>query len=299
MYLLLIVLLVIINGVLFYTNMQTKGEKEELEAERQELLIQKASYEDKIDSLKTELYSEIGLNAELDSIINKKIKELDSLKIAFNKRLASKDYEISKLKQELDKKVQEIEQKTRQYTAEINEWKEKYEALEAENEELSEELEGKERNIQDLEKKIEKGAVLTATEILPKGIQYKGGGDREKETDKAKRVDKLQVCFKLAENRIAKPGYRDILVKITSPQGTTLSMESLGSGTFKLAETGEASLYTTKLTIEYDPSEPDQQYCAEWEQEMEYVEGVYNFEIYQDGFMIGKQDLELQKGGLF
>lgn len=298
LYLLLIVLLVIINGVLFYTNMQTKGEKEELEEERQELLIQKADYELKIDSLKIELYSEMGMNAELDSIINQKIKELDSLKIAFNKRLSSKDYEIGKLKQELNNKIAEIEQKTRQYTAEIKDWKEKYEELAEENVELSEELEGKQQDIQDLEKKIEKGAVLTATEILPKGIQYKGG-DREKETDKAKRVDKLQVCFKLAENRIAKPGYRDILIKITSPEGTTLSMETLGSGTFKLAETGEASLYTTKVTIEYDPSKPDQQYCAEWEQEMEYLPGLYNFEIYQDGFMIGKQELELSKGGLF
>lgn len=298
LYLLLIVLLVIINGVLFYTNMQTKGENEALETERQELREQQVAYERKVDSLKLELMSEIGLNAELDSIINHKIRELDSLKISFSKRIANKDYEIGRLKQELSQKIAEIERKTQQYTNEIEDWKTKYEELAAENEELSEELVNKDEDIRELENKIEQGAVLTATEINPVGIQYKGK-NREKETDRAKRVDKLKVCFQLAENRIATPGYRDILIKITSPEGTTLSMESLGSGTFKLTETGESSLYTTKLSIEYDPSEPEQQYCAEWEQELEYQPGIYNFELYQDGFLIGEKELELEKGGLF
>lgn len=299
LYLLLIVLLIIVNGVLFYTNMQTKGENESLAQERQELLLQKANFEQMIDSLKIDLYNEKGITAELDSIISVKVRELDSLKVAFNKQLSGKNYQIGQLKRELDEKIEEIKQKTIQYTAEINEWKEKYAALEAENKELFDVLEGKQQDINSLEKKLEQGAVLTATSLTATGIQYKGSGNREKETDKAKRTEKLRLCFKLAENRIAKPGYRDLLIKITSPEGTTLSMESLGSGTFRLAETGEASLYTLKMSIEYDPSEPDQLYCAEWEQDIEYAPGTYNFQVYQDGFLIGKQELLLDKGGLF
>lgn len=298
LYLALIILLVIINGVLFYTNMQTREENKVLSNERQELLVQKATYERQIDSLKIALKAELGLNAELDSIINLKIQELDSLKIAFNKQLSSKDYAISRLKKDLAEKVAELKQRTREYTAEVADLKAQYAALEQENENLSETVTTQTNAIEALEDKVQKGSVLSAIEIVGTGYKIRNNG-KEKETDNAKKVDKLRICYQLAENRIAEPGYRDILVKITSPEGSTLSVESLGSGTFQLAETGETSLYTAKMTIEYDPGDPDKKYCLDWEQEGEYEEGTYTVELYQKGFLIGTSTLVLDDGGLF
>ncbi len=297
-YLLLIAILLVVNGVLFFTNMKTNEESEVLTAERNELLEQKADYERMVDSLKTELSASMGINEELDSIISIKVRELDSLKVVFSQRVSARDVEIGRMKQQLAQLIAELEQKTEDYTAEIEELKRQYAALEAENEVLTSEVQNKNQTISTLESQIARGAVLTALNVSANGIQFRGE-TREKVTDRAKRTDKLRVCFNLAENRIARPGYRDIYLKITSPEGTTLSMESMGSGTFQLAETGETSLFTTKLTINYDPSDPGKEFCSEWYQDNEFMDGIYTVELYQNGYLIGTNTLELKKGGLF
>ena len=297
-YLVLIGILLVVNAILFYTNLQTRSDKEVVEAERSELLIQTATYERKVDSLKGELTASLGINAELDSIIYVKVRELDSLKHTFGRRIAARDTEIGKLKRELDEKIKEIERKTRQYTEDINDWKRRYTELETEKEALVEEVAVKVDEIRTLETTVEKGAILTATEIRAAGIQTRGE-TKEKETDRAKRSDFLRVCFKLAENRIAKVGYKEVFIKISGPDGTTLAVQALGSGTFHLTETGESSLYTKKITVDYDPGTPDKTYCVDWQQDNEFPPGTYNVELFQSGFLIGKTSLELRKGGIF
>lgn len=269
-----------------------------MEAERGELLIQTASYERKVDSLKEELTASLGMNAELDSIIYVKVRELDSLKHTFGRRIAARDTEIGKLKRELDDKIKEIERKTRQYTDEIVEWKRRYDELETEKEALVEDVAEKEDAIRTLETTVEKGAILSAASLTAVGIQTRGE-TKEKETDRAKRTDFIRVCFRLAENRIAKAGYKEVYIKISGPDGTTLAVQALGSGTFHLTETGESSLYTKKITVDYDSGTPDKTYCADWQQDNEFPPGVYNVELFQSGFLIGKTQMELRKGGIF
>lgn len=297
-YIILIILLLGINGFLFYNNMNTNKQRKTLVLERNELLEQRVIFEQKIDSLKGILEAARGLNVELDSIINTKIAELDALKISFNRKLANKDLEINDLKKELDKNLEAVARLKEEYTADVEEWKQQYESAINENRQLSSKIQKKEQEIQQLEQKVDRGTVLTAVNLLPKGIQYRNN-NREKETDRAKRTDKLQVCFSLAENRIAEPGIKEIYLRILSPEGSTMAIQSQGSGTFELAESGESSLFTKKITLDYDPAEPDKQYCTDWRQDNEFVPGNYVFELYQNGFLIGTTTLELEQGGLF
>lgn len=297
-YILLIVLLLGINGFLFYNNMNTSEERDVLAEQRTELLDQRNLFEARIDSLKQTLMDARGLSVELDSIINIKIAELDVLKISYNRKLANKDLEINDLKNDLDKQLKEISQLKFNYTTEVQEWQGRYEETVQEKEELEQAVETRKDEIRELADKINRGAVLTAVDLTAQGIQYRNN-NREKETDRAKRIDKLQICFNLAENRIAEPGIKDIYLRILSPEGSTMAVQSMGSGTFVLAESGESSLYTKQVTLEYDPTDPNNQYCTDWHQDNEFVPGIYTFELYQNGYLIGSTTLELKKGGLF
>lgn len=297
-YIILIVLLVLVNGFLFYSNIQSKSENTELTQERNELLEQKAIFENKIDSLKVSLRESEGLNVELDSIIQAKVKELDDMKVTYSRRIADKEVEIAELNEEVKAKIRQVDRLKRQYEQEIDDWKERYATLEDEKTTLEDTLDTRESHISELNKRIGKGEILSAASINGYGVKYRSN-NREKETDRANKVDKLVVCFTIAANRLADSGYKEILVKITSPEGTTLAVESMGSGTFELAETGESSLYTKPINIDYDPGQPDKEYCAEWTQENDFEPGEYAIELYQQGYLIGESSMELRDSWLF
>lgn len=297
-YITLIIVLLGVNAFLFYNNMNTRDDRELLKQERTELLEQKAAFERKVDSLKGLLIQSRGLTVELDSIINDKITELDALKINFNRNLANKDLEINDLKEDLNERFEEIEEMSGTFTTEIEEWKARYNEAQQEKQALNQVISSKNTEIRELEKRVSKGAVLTAVNMRGFGIQYRSN-EREKETDRAKRVDKLQLCFNLAENRIAETGYKDLYLRILTPEGTTMAQQSMGSGTFTLAESGESSLFTKKVSLAYDPTEPEKEFCADWYQDNEFVPGIYTFELYQNGYLIGTTSIELRKGGLF
>lgn len=297
-YILLIIILLVINGLLFFNNLKTNNENEELTKERDELMHKKAEYELKIDSLIADLEAYAGINASLDSIIQAQKNELLAQKIAFDKKLSNKDFELAQLKRELDEKIKELERENNKVLAELENWKLKYEQVVEEKRELEDTIVSKEITIKTLEKKIEKGNILSAQSIETYGVRYKSNS-KEVKTDRAKRVEKLVVCFKLGESRIADPGYRTIYIRIINPEGNTLAIQSMGSGTFTLAESGESSLYTKKVTIDYEPDNPEKLYCTDWFQETGFMPGDYGVEVYQDGYMIGTSGFSLRKGGLF
>jgi hypothetical protein len=297
-YIALILLLIIANGILFYTNLQHRKQKAALETEKTILMEQKADFERRVDSFKIVLLESKGLNIELDSIINVKIKELDSLKTSFNQQLNNKNYEIEKLKKQLQQKIHDLEIKTKLYTAEINDWKTKYDIVVEEKGELEEEIVGKEKKIDELKKVIDKGHILAAINIDFYGSQVKKN-EKEKRNDKAKRVNKLNICFNIAENRLAEPGNKEFIIRIIGPNGNTIADEARGSGTFRLNNSNDNILYTTRLIISYDPAEVSKQYCADWMQDIDYAPGDYFLEIYQNGYLIGSGSMVLKKGGIF
>ncbi len=297
-YIALILLLVLVNAFLFYSNYQSNNHSDALSKERDELLEQKIVFEKKIDSLKQSLEESLGLNEELDSMLQVRIVELTKMKANYSRLMAQKNKEVGELNRELKEKIREVERLKRQYEQELTEWREKYAILEEEKNILQDTLEGKQTRIRELNKKIDRGEILSAVNIDAYGVKIRGGS-KEKRTDRARRTDKLKVCFHIATNRLADPGMKVVLLKITGPDGSTLAIQSQGSGSFNLAGSGEQSLYTKKLMIDYDPSDPEKEYCAEWPQENGFQTGTYRVDLYQEGYLIGTGSLELKKSGLF
>lgn len=135
-----------------------------------------------------------------------------------------------------------------------------------------------------LEQQISRAAVLQTVAVTANGVRSKRNG-KEVTVKKAKRAEKIRVCFDVLENPVASIGAKDILVRLVSPGGTTLAIQDLGSGVFTQAELGEEMQYTTKASINYQQEQKN--YCVYWTQDTGFGAGAYSAELYHEGYLIG------------
>jgi hypothetical protein len=146
------------------------------------------------------------------------------------------------------------------------------------------------------ESTIDVASTLHASNFEIAGINEKNGG-KEKTTSTAKKVDKLRISFELDENRVAPSGKKDLYISIIAPDGTPVSVQALGSGTFTTRD-GKEKIYTQKLSVDYMQNSK-QSVQFDWKQNSDYQKGSYKIEVYNNGFKIGEGLRELKKGGLF
>lgn len=143
---------------------------------------------------------------------------------------------------------------------------------------------------------IDVASTLHASNFAILGINEKSDG-KEKETDVAKRVDKLRVSFDIDENRVAQSGIKNIYVCITGPDGKPLAVEAFGSGKFS-TRNGEVKYFTKKIDVNYTQGQR-QTLSIDWKQNSGFETGDYKIEVYNNGFKIGEGVRSLRKGGLF
>lgn len=150
--------------------------------------------------------------------------------------------------------------------------------------------------IKQKEEVIDVASTLHASNFSIVGINEKNNG-KEKETTTAKRVDKLRISFDLDENRVTPSGSKAIYVCITAPDGTPISSEAMGSGTFSTRD-GQEKFFTQKMDVNYTQGQR-QTVSFDWKQPTNFTTGSYKIEIYNNGFKIGEGMRSLKKGGLF
>ncbi|TXE15818.1 hypothetical protein ES692_15090 [Psychroserpens burtonensis] len=95
-----------------------------------------------------------------------------------------------------------------------------------------------------LNKTLEKGALLTANSFKAKGFETFFGNKRF--SSKAKRVETIEVCFILAENSLTEAGAKDFYIQIVNPKNNVVADK--GSINF-----GESTLiYSAKEIVNYN-----------------------------------------------
>ena len=249
----------------------------------------------RLDALKTS-------NVKADSLLKTKDKDIEDLRSRVQKILNDKNATAAQLA-EAKRLVAQLKGNIETYVAEI-------EALKAENVQLAEEkrivteqrdivqkgLDSAGNVIKEKEDVIDIGSTLHASNFSIIGIKEKNSG-KEKETTKAKRVDKLRISFVIDENRITPSGPKDIYVSITSPDGQPVTVEALGSGKFYTRDGVERS-YTKKIQVYYEQGQKVP-VTIEWSQNSDFQTGNYKIEIYNNGFKIGEGVRAFKKGGLF
>ncbi len=137
-----------------------------------------------------------------------------------------------------------------------------------------------------LSKKVEYASSLKAYNISSGAFRLKSGGSKEKPTDKAKKADRIKVCFTLGQNLLAKAGNKTVYVRIARPDNLILCKGTEDIYSFNY--NGEKLQYSMKAAINYQNSE--QKVCLNWEKrdrQESAMKGVYTIAIFCDGQEIG------------
>jgi predicted nuclease with TOPRIM domain len=301
----IIVLIIVILGVFGYH----VWDKNKSQQENQNLTTQLIN----TDSSKNELQRELNdatmqidmlksSNSKADSVIRTKEKDIQDLRQKVQEILNNKNSTASQLA-DARRLVATLRSNIASYTEEINRLQTENQKLTEEKKVVTEERDVVKKNfdsardvIRQKEEVIDVASTLHASNFDIEGINEKRSG-KEKETTKAKKVDKLRITFDVDANRVTASGSKDIYISITDPSGQPVAVEALGSGKF-VTRDGIERYYTKKVQINYSQGQ-NQKVTVEWRQDSEFKTGDYKIEVYNNGFKIGEGTRSFKKGGLF
>ncbi len=253
------------------------------------------SYELKTDSLMTakmdvdkelgETYQELnqykGINERLDSLLAEANTTIDQQKARIEKLLKNEKNSAA-LNKKLKAELEEVKKLRDEYLEKIDQLLVENEQLKKDKEQLTSTVENLSKN---LESTVNQASVLKSEYMRVKTFK-KRSNDKYAETAMAKRTNKMEVCFSVLENKIARAGEREVYLRIVEPGGKTMGARSEGSRTFRMANSGDEVQYTSSNKMNYDSNKQDQ--CLVWEeQERIFAPGTYVIEVYIDGNLSG------------
>ncbi len=291
-YVVLIVILILLNGFFAYNHWKASQLNAQLEQEKTELTAELDSVDAELKETTALLDSISGLNTEMNA-------ELAAIK----KELEEKRNQIEALlkdKKELDRAramIKSLKAEAQKYISKIDSLNVTIAALsdtvkmkEAANMQLMSENTQLQSEKSMLSKKVELSSLLIPENVQATGVFMKSN-DREVPTSKAKKTQKLKICFDVPENRGVDAGDKTILLRILNPQGATIAVSSEGSGVFT-TDTGEEKQYTTATKFSY--SNQKQNVCASWSQTQAFGSGTYQVFFYQNGHELGSSEFTLK-----
>ena len=226
-----------------------------------------------------------GKNIQLDSLLAKADGEIEKQrnKIA---RLIKENKDIPLIKRQLE----EMKAIRDQYRVQIERLIKENKELKFANVNLTQEVDNLNKTTKDLSQKVELASVLKAENIVVKAQRSKGKGKLE-ETDKAKRVSKIAITLVVAENKVAKAGPREVVMRLIKPDGYPITDPNSGSGTFT-KEDGRSTEYSLKKNIDF--SNERLEVNLDWDVIEELKSGIYIAEVYLDGRLIGNNKFNLK-----
>ncbi|MDR6808750.1 myosin heavy subunit [Dyadobacter sp. BE34] len=292
--------LLLLNLVLVYFIYHEKQEnlaKDEIITAKTEEVL---SIKTKLDSISTELDLKIAeiqkLGGSVDSLValkaqlekdKKELKNASTYSAAsYNQKiknyesvLSEKDGEIARLKQELGIATTKNEELNQKVTG-----------LESEKQLLADSVSTYSAQNKELAEKVTLASALHAENVSVNAVSSKGK-EREGGKYKAKRIDKLRVNFKLAENAVAKQNEKDIYLRVLDPDGAVLSDMATGSGSFMF--NGKELIYSSKQTVSFtNTGQSVDIFYGRGGIPMK--DGKYVIELYSEGFKIGQGDFTVR-----
>lgn len=144
----------------------------------------------------------------------------------------------------------------------------------------------------ELTEKVEEASVLKTYKVTANAIRSRSGG-KESITDKARRVNKIKICFTLSENAIIPAGNKEIYVRIARPDNKILTK---GRGDeYSFIYQGEKLQYSIKKSIDYQNKAMDIRLYWTKRQTQEMTTGLYKVEIFEGDNVIGHAKFSLRK----
>lgn len=195
--------------------------------------------------------------------------------------------------EEYKKRIQELEEQLESYRLQVEAMEAEKQVLAGENAQIRTSLaETTVRNQQleteneEMAEQLAKASILTITDLEGTAMRERRRGDEP--TTKAKRTDKLRVCFNINQNLVAKPGNRDYFIRMIDPANQVLTVSPDNTIEFE----GETIQYTIKRTINYQNTL--QEVCVVWTQEEKFQKGYYNVVVFAEGKEVGYKLFQLE-----
>ena len=288
-------------GYLLWNNNKQEQVQQQQTTQIAKVTDEKGQLQKNFDDALVRLDSLTGTNNKIQSQLTERQTEIGKLKgnirgiLKKEKLTEAEKKKAEDLIKELNDKINNLEQEVARLTQENQQLTADKTQLTADKEKLTTDLQTTTTAKQDLEKKVDVASTLNASNISISPIHEKSNG-KEKVTTTAKRVNKLVISFDV-DNRIAQTGQTDVYVCITGPDGKSISVPALGSGSFTTREDGDR-VFTAKVPVDIEAGKKKSVQFA-WKQNSDFKIGSYKIEIYHNGFKIGEGTKELKKGGLF
>lgn len=134
---------------------------------------------------------------------------------------------------------------------------------------------------------------LSLSNFILKGAKVKGSG-KEVETDRAHRIDRINISFDINENLLVSSGNKTIFIRILSSDGAFQKFQGKNSGNF-FAD-GASRTYSDKTSVKYIQGQPqtvELQYDGD-----NFQKGDYILEVYENtksgNVLIGKATKTLE-----
>ncbi|MDI1255547.1 MAG: hypothetical protein PSV16_05555 [Flavobacterium sp.] len=139
---------------------------------------------------------------------------------------------------------------------------------------------------QNLAKTVEKASKLVVMNLRTQAYKVRSSG-KEIQTDKASRVDKLKVCFALAENSVAKSGTKTYYVQVIDSKNNVL-------GDKKTESFGDMTLtYSFTTNVDYENKSVD--VCEFLDGKgNDFEKGTYFVNIFDKGELVSKTSFVLK-----
>ncbi|PLX04126.1 MAG: hypothetical protein C0594_09475 [Marinilabiliales bacterium] len=254
------------------------NEKEQLTNDYEDLLTQYETLETDNDTLNAKLSAEKIRISEI-------IQELEEEKSTNRQKIRQYKNELKTLRNIMKGYISQIDSlntlnqqliaENLEIKSDFDESKNKLEKLSDKNEELND--------------KVSIASVIQAKDIY---IQILNDNDKvvnkDGESVKTKKVNKVKTNFILRENPLAQNGKRWVYIRIARPGGLVLTSQD--NGTFLYEEQDIA--YSAKREVQYENQ--DLSTAIIWKNHQQLPEGEYTVDIFIDGNQIGTQTFKLK-----
>ena len=254
----------------------------------------------KLDSISSQLDLKISEIQQLGGNIDSLLTVRDQLEIDKRNLRNVNNFDDRKYAQ----RIREYESMLTQKDEEIARLRRENGILSAQNKTLSEEntgLRGEKQALfdsvvtyssrnQELEKKVTIASALRAENILVNAINARGK-ESKGGVYKARRLDKINVSFRLGENGLAQQNGKTMYIRILDPSGAVVSDMATGSGEF--IYNGQGMVYTAAQSIQFDNSRQQVRFVY-GRGGQRFNEGRHVVEVYAEGFKIGESEFAVE-----
>jgi FlaG/FlaF family flagellin (archaellin) len=137
---------------------------------------------------------------------------------------------------------------------------------------------------EDLSAKVEIASVIQAKDIAAVSLNKK-----RKETTRISQLDKLRLCFTLRENPLAKPGQKEVFMRVLRPDSLVIATSPDNLFEYK----GNKLVYSATRLADY--MNQDIEMCIFLDNTGDFVVGNYSVELYLENNIIGRTTFMLTK----